>query len=54
MLSTYTRLMDAARVMRYGGRVTYDNRALSELVRQLQSEVDALRAHVRKLEGDRS
>ena len=50
MLTTYTRLMEQAKVTRYGG-MTYDNRSTDELVRQLQAEVDALRAHVRKLEG---
>ena len=53
MLTTYTRLMDAAKVTRYGG-MTYDNRSQDELVKQLQAEVDALRARVREMESARA
>lgn len=52
MLTTYDRIMSNARVTRTGS-VTYDNRSEHELVKQLQAEVEALRAHVRKLEGKR-
>lgn len=50
MLTTYTRLIEQAKVTRTGG-TTYDNRSQSDLVHQLQAEVDALRARVRELEG---
>ena len=49
MLTTYDRLMHEARVTRTGS-VTVDNRSEHELGRQLQAEVEALRAHVRTLE----
>ena len=50
MLTTYSRLMDAQKVTRTG-TVTYDNRPQDELVKQLQAEVEALRARVREMEG---
>ena len=49
MLTTYQRLMDAGKVTRTG-TVTYDNRPQDELVKQLQAEVEALRARVREME----
>ena len=52
MLTTFTRLMEQAKVTRTGG-MTYDNRSTAELLRQLQAEVEALRRHVRMLEGKR-
>ena len=50
MLTTYQRLMDAGKVTRTG-TVTYDNRPQDELVKQLQAEVEALRARVREMEA---
>ena len=49
MLTTYTRLMESGKVTRTGS-VTYDNRPQDELVKQLQAEVEALRARVREME----
>ena len=48
MLTTYARIMREARVTRTGS-VTVDNRSESDLVRQLQAEVEALRRRVREL-----
>ena len=42
MLTTYDRFMSSARITRTG-TVTVDNRSESELVKQLQAEVQALR-----------
>ena len=50
MLTTYDRLMHEARVTRRGS-VTVDNRSEHELVRQLQAEVEALRARIHELES---
>ena len=50
MLTTFTRLMEQARVKRTGS-ITYDNRSEHELVRELQAQVDVLRARLRELEG---
>ena len=50
MLTTYDRMMSSARITRTGS-VTYDNRSEHELVKQLQAEVEALRARLRELEG---
>ena len=50
MLTTYSRLMEASKVTRTG-TVTYDNRAWDELIKQLQAEVEALRARVREMEA---
>ena len=52
MLTTYQRLMDAGKVTRTGS-ITYDNRPQDELVKQLQAEVEALRARVREMESER-
>ena len=49
MLTTYQRLMEAGKFTRTG-TLTYDNRPQDELVKQLQAEVEALRARVRDLE----
>lgn len=51
MLTTFTRIMESAKIKRYGG-MTYDNRSQDELVKQLQATVDVLTARVRELEGE--
>mgnify|MGYP001587784080 CR=1 FL=1 len=51
MLTTYQRLMEQGKVTRTG-TMTYDNRSQDELVRQLQAEVEALRARVREMESE--
>ena len=53
MLTTYDRLIHEARITRTGS-VTVDNRSEHELVRQLQAEVEALRARLRELDHDRA
>ena len=53
MLTTYTRLMESAKVTRTGS-ITYDNRPQDELVKQLQAEVEALRQRVREMDSERS
>jgi hypothetical protein len=50
MLTTYDRLMAQARITRHR-ESTYDHRDPYELVRQLQAEVEALRAALQKAEG---
>ena len=49
MLTTYDRVLNAPRITR-SGSVTYDNRSEHELVKQLQAEVEALRARLREME----
>jgi hypothetical protein len=53
MLTTYDRYMNMRepRVIRRGVNVTTDNRPEYELVQQLQAEVEALRAQLRKMES---
>lgn len=48
MLTTYYRIMNGPRVTR-SGSVTYDNRSEHELVKQLQAEVEALRARLKQM-----
>ena len=50
MLTTYQRLMSMAKVTRTGS-VTYDNRSEHDLVRELQAQVDVLKARVHMLEA---
>ena len=50
MLTTYQRLMDSAKVTRTGS-VTYDNRSEHDLVRELQAQVDVLKARIRAMEA---
>ena len=52
MLTTYQRLMDSAKVTRTGS-VTYDNRSEHDLVRELQAQVDVLKARVKEMESER-
>ena len=49
MLTTYQRMIEQRKVTRTGG-VTYDNRDPYGLIRQLQAEVEVLRARVRAME----
>ena len=49
MLTTYQRLMSMAKVTRTGS-VTYDNRSEHDLVRELQAQVDVLKARLREME----
>ena len=49
MLTTYDRIMRDARITRTGS-VTYDNRSERDLVRELQAQVDVLRARLKQLE----
>ena len=58
MLGTYDRYMkewrgrtDGPQVTRTGG-YTYDHRHLNDRVRELEAEVEALRARLRELEGN--
>ena len=52
MLTTYQRLMSMAKVTRTGS-VTYDNRSEHDLVRELQAQVDVLKARVKEMESER-
>ena len=50
MLTTYDRIIEQRKVTR-SGSITYDNRDPYTLIRQLQAEVEALRARVREMEA---
>ena len=50
MLTTYDRIIEQRKVTR-SGSVIYDNRDPYGLIRQLQAEVEALRARVRAMEA---
>jgi hypothetical protein len=53
MLTTYDRMLSGPRITRKGS-VTYDNRSEHELVKQLQAEVEALRARLKEMEQARA
>lgn len=52
MLTTFGRLLGTAKVTRTGS-VTYDNRSLDELVKQLQATVDVLTRRIKEMESER-